>query len=54
LTLPQAQFLVAAVIPHVTYDAAWVLAVLRYWQEANYRAYQSHRKRRLARQHAPP
>jgi len=53
LTLPQAQFLVAAVIPHATYDAAWVLAVLRYWQLSNHRAYRSHRKRRMARDHAP-
>jgi hypothetical protein len=47
--LPQAQFLVAHVIPRRIFDAAWVLEVLAYWQDANYRAYQSHRKRRLAR-----
>ena len=46
---PQAQFLVAHVIPRRTFDAAWVLSVLAYWQDANYRAYQSHRKRRVAR-----
>jgi hypothetical protein len=54
LTLPQAQFLVAHVIPRATVDADWVLAVLRYWQEANHRAYRSHRKRRIERDKAPP
>jgi hypothetical protein len=48
LTLPQAQFLVAHVIPRRTFDTGWVLEVLAYWQDANYRAYQSHRKPRLA------
>jgi hypothetical protein len=46
--LPQAQFLVGHVIPCRRFDACWVLEVLAYWQDANYRAYQSHRKRRLA------
>jgi hypothetical protein len=45
---------VAHVIPRATTDREWVLAVLRYWQEANYRAYCSHRKRRLARIQQPP
>ena len=49
LTLPQAQFLVAHVIPRRRFDAHWVLEVLAYWQDSNYRAYRSHRKRRLAR-----
>jgi hypothetical protein len=49
LTLPQAQFLVAHVIPRRTFDAHWVLEVLAYWQDSNHRAYRSHRKRRLAR-----
>ena len=47
-TLPQAQFLVAHAIPRRTVDAQWVLEVLAYWQDANYRAYRSHRKRRMA------
>jgi hypothetical protein len=49
LTLSQAQFLVAHVIPLRRFDAQWVLEVLAYWQHANHRAYHSHRKRRLAR-----
>jgi hypothetical protein len=47
--LPQAQVLVAHVIPRATFDCRWVLAILRYWQAANQRAYRAHRKRRLAR-----
>jgi hypothetical protein len=35
-------------------DARWVLATLCYWQEANHRAYQSHRKRRMEQKKALP
>lgn len=48
LTLPQAHLLVGSVIPHRTVDAGWVLEVLQYWQQRNYSAYRSHRKRRIA------
>jgi hypothetical protein len=48
LTLSQAHLLVGSVIPHRTVDAGWVLEVLQYWQQRNYRAYRSHRKRRIA------
>ena len=48
LTVAQAHLLVSSVIPHRTVDAHWVLEVLTYWQERNYRAYLSHRKRRMA------
>ena len=48
LTLSQAHLLVSSVIPHRTVDAHWVLEVLMYWQQCNYRAYLSHRKRRMA------
>jgi hypothetical protein len=48
LTLSQAHLLVRSVIPHRTVDAHWVLEVLTYWQQRNYRAYLSHRKRRMA------
>jgi hypothetical protein len=46
--LPQAQFLVAQVVPRRAFDVHWALEVLAYWQDANYRAYLSHRKHRLA------
>ena len=48
LTVSQAHLLVGSVIPHRTVDAGWVLEVLQYWQQRNYRAYRSHRKRRIA------
>jgi hypothetical protein len=48
LTLPQAHLLVSSVIPHRTVDARWVVEVLTYWQQRNYRAYRSHCKRRIA------
>ena len=35
------------VIPQRTFDAPWVLEVLSYWQQRNYLAYRSHRKRRM-------
>jgi hypothetical protein len=54
LTLPQAQFLVAHVLPRASVDAHWVLEVLKYWQEANYRAAKSHAKRRAMRERSPP
>ena len=49
LTLPQVHLLVCCVIPQRTLDACWVLEVLTYWQQRNYIAYLSHRKRRIAR-----
>jgi len=49
LTLSQAQLLVGSVIPRRTVDARWVLEVLSYWQQRNYSAYRSHRKRRIVR-----
>ena len=49
LTLPQVHLLVCGVIPRRTFDAHWVLEVLTYWQQRNYIAYRSHRKRRIAR-----
>lgn len=49
LTVSQAQLLVSSVIPHRTLDARWVLEVLNYWQQRNYRAYRSHCKRRIER-----
>jgi hypothetical protein len=48
LTVAQAHLLVESVIPHRTVDAHWVLEVLTYWQQRNYSAYCSHRKRRIA------
>jgi hypothetical protein len=49
LTVPQAQLLVSSVIPQRVMDAGWVVEVLTYWQQRNYSAYRSHRKRRIAR-----
>jgi hypothetical protein len=49
LTLPQVHLLVCGVLPQRRYDVHWVLEVLAYWQQRNYIAYRSHRKRRIAR-----
>jgi hypothetical protein len=49
LTVPQAQLLVSSVIPQRVMDAGWLVEVLTYWQQRNYSAYRSHRKRRIAR-----
>jgi len=46
--LPQAHLLVCSVSPHRALDAGWVVEVLTYWQQRNYRAYRSHCKRRIA------
>jgi hypothetical protein len=47
--LPQVHLLVCGVIPQRPFDAHWVLEVLYSWQQRNYLAYRSHRKRRMAR-----
>jgi len=48
VTLPQTQFLIVHVMRWRVFDTHWVLEVLTYWQFANYCAYRSDRKRRLA------
>jgi SRSO17 transposase len=48
LTLPQAQLLLAVVLPRRDFNPRWALEVLGYRQQRNHAAYLSHRKRRQA------
>lgn len=46
--MPQVQVLLLGVLPKRTFDAQAVLELVAYWQQRNYAAYVSHRKRRIA------
>jgi hypothetical protein len=48
LTIPQVQVLLLSVLPKRAFDSQAALALLAYWQQRNYAAYLSHRKRRVA------
>ena len=48
LTIPQVQVLLLSVLPKRAFDSEAALACLAYWQQRNYAAYRSHRKRRVA------
>jgi hypothetical protein len=48
LTVPQVQVLLVGVLPKRAFDAQAVLELVAYWQQRNYAADVSHRKRRLA------
>jgi hypothetical protein len=45
--MPQVQVLLLAVLPKRDFDAQAVLERVAYWQQRNYAAYVSHRKRRI-------
>jgi hypothetical protein len=47
LTVPQVQVLLLGVLPKRDFDTQAVLELVAYWQQRNYAAYVSHRKRRI-------
>ena len=47
MTVPQVQILLLGVLPKRDFEAQAVLELVAYWQQRNYAAYVSHRKRRI-------